>query len=291
MKDIIITIVVSEKDPAGMNIKDNLIKRSQFKITKEKYEGNLIYEHKDAETRLVTISEETIDHDDIDKKLSFLKENNNLDKIIIIYATKHSSRSGIPSLTAHTPGNWGNAEMGGQDRLLCKASEQFVKEAIIYMEKRHSEISELKNFDVVQEATHHGPYLESHVMFIEIGSLENEWKNQIAGDLIAETIMHLIENAKSIISKKNITAIGIGGTHTMSNFKKIILNENIAFSHVCPKYALENLNEENLKSALSQSTRPAEIIIFDWKGLGKEKDRIVSLVKESGIPYKRSKDF
>jgi len=250
-----IAIITSKQDLAGINIAEELKKENL-----EKYNAKL-YE----------IEEYSINAEDIDKKIQ---------ADLFIFATKHSSKSGIPSLSAHSPGNWTKAELGGRDNQLCVCPANYLKEALIFLEKNN-----IINYDVVQECTHHGPYIEKPCFFIEIGSVEERWKNKEAGKIIAKTIMYLLENPP----KEHKTAVGIGGLHTTPNFKKIILNSDIAIGHVCPKYNLQNLNKENLEQAINKTIPKPSLIILDWKGLGEYKGKIKALTENFEV--KRTSDF
>lgn len=250
-----IAIITSKQDLAGINIAEELKKENL-----EKYNAKL-YE----------IEEYSIDAEDIDKKIQ---------ADLFIFATKHESKSGIPSLSVHSLGNWGKAELGGKDNELCICPASYLKEALIFLEKNNT-----INYDIVQECTHHGPYIEKPCFFIEIGSVEEQWKNKEAGNIIAKTIMYLLENPP----KEHRTAVGLGGLHTTPNFKKIILNSDIAIGHVCPKYNLENLNEDNLKQAIERTLPKSSLIILDWKGLKQYKEKVKQLVENYEV--KRTSDF
>jgi len=250
-----IAIITSKQDLAGINVAEELKKENLEKHN----------------TKLYEIEEKPVYAKNIDKRI---------DADLFIFATKHSSKSAIPSLSVHSPGNWSNAGLGGKDSELCVCPALYLKEALIFLEKNNT-----INFDVIQECTHHGPYLEKPCFFIEIGSTEKQWKNKEAGKIITKAIMHLLKNPP----KEYKTAFGIGGLHTTPNFKKIILNSNIAIGHVCPKYNLENLNKHNLKQAINKTVPKSNLIILDWKGLGKYKERIKELTENYNV--KRTSDF
>ncbi len=273
-------VIVSKKDIAGMNIKQALLDLFEFKKANETFEGNPVYEFNNV--RLYTAEKESIFCENIDKEI-------NAD--IFIFATKHQSKSGIKTFSCHSPGNWCAAEAGGTDREICMAPAALLKEAFIELNSSSKEFAEQNNYDIVMECTHHGPRLEKPVIFVEIGSTEKEWRDKEAANVIAKTIVNLTAKTIGIYA----AAFGIGGQHTCSNFKKIQLETNIAVAHVCPKYALQDLDEEMLKQAINKTQPKSEIIILDWKGLGSEKERIKKLIEEiavgSGIEVKRTSGF
>jgi len=265
-------IIVSKKDPAGMNIKQRFLEGYGFKEISETFDSNLIFKFQNA--KLYTIEKESIFFEDIDKQI---------DADMFIFATKHRAKSGIPSLSVHVTGNWSeDNSFGGKERELCVAMPCYMKKALV----RLNELNDL-DFEIIQECTHHGPYLEKPMMFIEIGSSEKQWDIKRAGEIVAETIMFLVT---SEISKYK-TAFAIGGLHHMPSFKKIMLNSDVAIGHCCPKYALNGLDSEMLHQAVKRSRVKCDLIILDWKGLGEFKEKIKKLVDESGLEVKRTKEF
>ena len=244
-------IIVSKKDTAGMNIKECL---ENYDL--EKYD-----------TKLFMVEKESVFNENIDEEI---------DADFFIFATKHKSESKINSLSVHTAGNWTKAanEHGGQDRKLCIAPAAYLKMALLKLMELAKDI----DFEVVQECSHHGPFLESKPsMFIEIGSSEEQWKNKQAGEIIAKTIIYLLENKPPSCR----AAFGIGGLHHTPILTKTMLKTDIAFGHVCPKYMLEFLDKEMILQAIEKTEPKAELGVLDWKGLGKEKTRIKGLLEES----------
>ena len=263
-----IAIIVWNKDPAGMNIKNNLINNFNFKKINKRYNNEIIYEL-DENTKLYTINERHVYANNLDKKIS---------SDIFIFATTHRSEAGKASLSVHTPGNWNKAELGGKEKELCVAMPSLMKNSYLELKK----LNTLKDFEVTLECTHHGPYLEKPAMFIEIGSSLKQWQNKDAGKIIAETIINVPDKENNYK-----TAFGIGGPHYCNNFNKILERTNIAVSHICPKYALEFLDKEMINQALEKTNEKIDFVLLDWKGLGKEKARIVDLLNKLNIKYKR----
>jgi D-aminoacyl-tRNA deacylase len=261
-------ILVSKTDPAGMNIKEHLLKNN-FKESGE-FQENKVYSLDNI--KIYTLNKESIYNENIDKEIK---------ADLFIFATTHSATSKINSLSAHAPGNWNKAELGGQEKKLCIAPASYLKLALIELEKAKIE------FEKIQECTHHGPYLEKPVMFIEIGSSLEQWQNKQAGEIIAKTIMKILTTE---IPKYKI-AFGIGGPHHTPNFKKIILNSDIAIGHVCPKYMLEFLDKEIIKQAIEKTYPKAELVLIDWKGLGPYKQKIKEMLEELKVPYKKTKEI
>lgn len=225
---------------------------------------------------------------DIPKNVEIVKTeiesiyNENLDKKIkadyFIFATRHQSKAGVKSLCVHPIGNFSKALLGGKDKELVSTMPSYMKAAVLELSK----INSLADFEIAFEATHHGPYLEKPCMFIEIGSSENEWKNEKAGFIIAKTILEMVKS-----EKKYKSCVVLGGSHYNAVAEKIILNTEYAVGHVCPKHNLKDLDSEMIKQMIKKSDDEIKFVVLDWKGLGNEKQRILKLLEENKIKYKR----
>ncbi len=282
-------IIVSKKDPAGMNIKECLLDLFPFKELDKKFEKNPVYQLKNI--TLYTVNKETIYCEDIDKRISKSPGGNGRGMAgrqiqspdLIIFATKHEAEAKIHSLSVHAPGNWSSAKFGGRDNQLCIAPACYLKHALLVLER----LAKNMDFEIVQEVTHHGPYLETPCMFIEIGSDLKSWQDRQAGHIIAKTIMHILENRPL----KYKAALGIGGTHYTPTFKKIIFKTDYALGHICPKYRLEKLTKEMIEQAIEKTKERVDLVILDWKGLGQFKEKIVNSLDELKIKTKKAKEI
>ncbi len=248
-------IIASKKDPAGMNIASFLEKENL-----DKYNSKLYF-----------VEKESIYNENIDKEI---------EADLFIFATKHRSVKGVDSLSCHAPGNWSKAEAGGINKKLCIAPAVLLKRAFLELNKLGKDL----HHEVTLEVTHHGPYLEKPSMFIEIGSDEKNWQNKKAGKIISDVIIKLLKNN----NKDYKVAFGIGGPHYCNTFNKVLLRTDIAIGHICPKYQLENLDKEMISQAIEKTKEKVDFVLLDWKGLGKEKQRIVDLLKELDLEFERT---
>ena len=269
-----IAIIASSKDPAGINIRNNLLELFDFKKLNDKFDDNEVYEFKEINDKIIKLyltDNDLIFSENIDRKI---------DAGLFIFASKHRSKENTPAFTVHSIGNWNSAEMGGSERKLCPSSAVLMKNIFLAL----NENAKHTNYQITMEATHHGPYVEKPAVFVEIGSTEKEWKEKINGEIIAKTIINSLENK----NKDYKIAVGIGGTHYCANFNKIMLRSDIAFSYVCPKYALDYLDEEMINQAITKTKEKIDFAVLDWKGMGAEKQRIVDLLKNLNLEFKRS---
>ena len=286
-----IALISSKKDIASLNIRNNLLSHFDFDKTSKKFHNNETFclLNGNLNLTLFTIDEKLIHAENIDNDIeSYLGKKTDLS----IFLSKHISKDNKPAFTCHSIGNWGKADYGGADRRLCTASPIFIKLFFAELNKIFLPYRDEKNFETTMEATHHGPYVNCPAVFVEIGSTENEWNDNLSGELVAKSVMNSINNFannKTNLDKTNFrVAFGIGGTHYCNNFFKIMIKTNVALGHICPKYILEKLDDNLIKEAIESSVPKADFALLDWKGLGQEKQRIISILDKLNVKYERS---
>jgi len=144
------------------------------------------------------------------------------------------------------------------------------------------ELLQYTDIEIDIEATHHGPHINKPSIFVEIGSSEKEWINPEYGKRIAEAIQKVF----TMEVKEIETCIVLGGGHYNQTAKKILSKTEFGVSHMCPKYNLEYFTEEILEEAMQD----ASFVVLDWKGM-KDKERIVALLDQHNIKWKKAKDL
>ena len=269
-----IAIIASSKDHAGINIRNNLIELFDFEKSDEKFDNNDIFQFNNIQNKKIKLyltNDDLIFSENIDKKI---------DADVFIFASKHRSRENTPSFAVHPIGNWDKADFGGEEKKLCFSSAVLLKNLFIEL----NNIAKETNYELTMEATHHGPFVEKPAVFCEIGSTEEEWNDKENGKILATTIINTLKNQ----NQNYKIAIGIGGPHYCNNFNKVVLRTDIAFSHICPKFHLNKLNEELIKQSIQKTTERIDFFVLDWKGLGAEKQRIVDLLKNLKLDIKRT---
>ncbi len=195
-----------------------------------------------------------------------------------IFLSRHSAESGIASLTAHTTGNFSaEAKFGGGGKELSRADPSLLKNYLISIWKRRDRVGE---YQITMEATHHGPTaLQKPVLFVELGSSERHWGDRKAAAVVGQALMESLRE-KSVWSR---VAIGFGGTHYSEKFTRLLIEGDMAFAFVAPKYALGHVDERMVGQMIQRSTAPVRYAALDWKGLGPHKEKIVSLVRQYGL--------
>src|SRR5881396_3067209 len=261
-----IVLVSSAKDPASVNLAREMIESQGFASTRIAFRGRPFYQ-KDS-LLLATIDEEIIRPPNLDDYFN---------PQAYIFLSKHRAKSGVPSLTAHTTGNFGEAELGGNPREIARVNPDLLKNYLISLAKQGEAV---RGYQVTAEATHHGPTsLNKPVLFVEIGSDEKNWNDRDAAKAVAVALLQSLREPRSW----DKVAVGFGGTHYPEKFNKLLLEDEFAFAAIVPKYALQEFDSALFGQILQKSTKLPRYALLDWKGLGPEKDKIVSLVRQYGL--------
>ncbi|MCD6428648.1 MAG: D-tyrosyl-tRNA(Tyr) deacylase [Desulfurococcales archaeon] len=217
----------------------------------------------------------------------FLDEVLNVDFYVVL--SRHSAESGIKSLTVHHTGNpYGRASFGGNPYELSIANPPLTKLLLIKLNELRSRYG-LTEFQVVYEATHHGPSsLKKPLTFIEIGSSVNEWRLPAAHRVVGNAVIEAIKKYLST-GFKCVGCVGFGGQHYSSTFTERALNTEECYGHIIPRYAINMLKNDDLEkmkyvfkqAILRNSIRIEKVVVL--KKLSKViKDTLRELTIELG---------
>ena len=218
----------------------------------------------------------------------------NLSPDLIIFASRHTSKTARPAFLAHTTGNWGNnADFGGKPQDISKTSALLHKAGIESLREQIEKFN-VPEFSLDMEVTHHGPTtLDIPLIFMELGSSKEEWLIKEAGELVANAIVNTVFKYLDF-KERNIQQIGLGfgGTHYAPNFNRLITNNNIALSFICPKYYIQDLNENMIKMMINNTIEKIDYFIVDWKGTNsQDKKHLIPLLEEFDIPIRKTRSF
>ncbi len=272
-----ILIVASKKDVASLNIAGWILKNYSFKEAAENFQGNPIYiaEVGGRNVKLVTLSEESIYAQNLTDLFSNLE--------LVIFISRHSSASGTPTLSVHTPGNLGEAELGGLPRKVSVSPANAMRDALKAMMQFKEEMQ--LDYEVSYECTHHGPSLNVPTMFTELGSSIKQWNDSEAAEAVAHATMKTIS---TFGNSKATTVLGIGGTHYNAKFTRMALENEIAFSHMIPKYAIPYIDADILRHCVEKTLEKVEYAVLDWKGIKSEyKSKLAEALKKADVPFKK----
>lgn len=195
-----------------------------------------------------------------------------------IFLSKHRSDSQIPTLTCHCTGNFADNPYGGNPREMAIAYPSLQK---AYLKAITAAKSRVPAYDIVIEATHHGPTsLKKPVLFVELGSSEKQWADSNAAGVMCDTLLGLLD---SNIERCEKVGVALGGTHYPTKFNKLLLESVFGLAAVASKHNLEAIDEQLLGQMMEKSVEKVTHIVLDGKGLGSQKDRIMKMAEETGL--------
>lgn len=272
-----ILIVASNKDSASLNIKEQILSHYRFKETRTLFQENAIYatriNGKDAQ--LITLNQESIHAQDLTRSFKEAK--------LVVFISRHSSASGTPTLSVHTPGNLGQAELGGNSEEVSVSPAKAMRDALRVMAKLREEM-QLK-YEVSYEGTHHGPSLNVPTMFAELGSSQEQWNDLAAAETVAHASMEAVSKFGGLRAE---AVLGIGGPHYNLKFTRMALENEVAFGHIIPKHSIPGLGLEMVQQCIRKTLEKVDRVVLDWKGIkGDDKPRLIEMLKETGLPIQK----
>jgi D-aminoacyl-tRNA deacylase len=246
-----ILLVHSSRDIAGVNIAKSILQQFPFAKTNQTFQENPVYQAQinGKQVTCITLKEEAVNAQNLPETFPTAE--------LVVFLSRHSSQSGTPTLSVHTPGNFAAA----LNRL-----------------KQEMKL----DYEVSYECTHHGPSLLVPAMFVELGSSEKQWNDQTAATAVAKAAMEAIAD----FGNTNHTAVlGIGGTHYNQKFTQMALDGEAVFGHIIPKYAIPLVDSEILMQCVQRTQEKVESAILDWKGIKSEhKPTLLASLAEIGLP-------
>ena len=250
-------LVAYQSDPAGSNM-------ASYMMQDMRKQGD-IYHGKNFD--LVVISTPAISADWIEEKYQYDS---------YVFLSKHASESGTLALTCHSTGNFSEAQFGGLPRQIAIPHPHLQKS---YMKHLWEKRNNFSKFEITIEATHHGPTaLNKPALFIEIGTTQKEWNDKNLCENVAKIIVE--EVCKE--PEKHKVAICFGGTHYPQKFNKELIEGEFALGTIVPKHALDNLDDV-LFSHILDRNKEAKYALVDWRGLGKNKQKVVNLIQNTDL--------
>lgn len=257
-------VVATSTDPASINIVDSLLSLAPWKG-----DGGPVRRFEDYS--LIVFEGKLIHLENLEASLGRI----GLYPDLIVFASRHQAKDGLPRLCGHFSGNCGEAVMGGRDRELSVAAPSALKSFILGLTEDPQE-----GFDITIEATHHGPTdLSTPSFFAEIGSSQEEWINPEAGNAVARSILNLRDQSFPAF-------VGFGGGHYVTRQNRLMMETGVAFGHLFSKYQAEGLDAGIIEEAMRKSGAVAAYL--DRKSLrSADRHKILGALEEIGLPAMR----
>ncbi|MCW4018293.1 MAG: hypothetical protein NWF00_06405 [Candidatus Bathyarchaeota archaeon] len=272
-----ILLVHSNLDIAGKNIAQQILQQYPFTKTDQTYQEKPVYtaEINNKQVTYVTLKEESVHAQHLPEDFSTAE--------LVVFVSRHSSQSGTPTLSVHTPGNFANAELGGLPRTVSVSPAHAMAEALKALNRHKQEMG--LDYEVSYEGTHHGPSLNVPTMFVELGSSAKQWRDQTAAQAVAHAAMEAIANYEN---SQRTAALGIGGTHYNRKFTQMALEGDAVFGHMIPKYAVPSVDLQVLQQCIQRTHEQVASVVLDWKGIKSEdKPKLMANLAELGLPTRK----
>lgn len=218
--------------------------------------------------------------DNIDKDFT---SSTGIDIEEVVFLSKHKSASGIRTLTVHPIGNYSKAEFGGRPGELVPSAPATMTGLLRGLVSNVGDIP----FKVSYEVTHHGPWLSTPSVFIEIGSGPDDWGHEGAAAVIAKSIL-------SLQSAEGPVVVGVGGGHYAPRFTELSISKKVAFGHIVPNYAIENIGDEDALSMIAKAAKASgtDMVYVHRKSMsGAKATRLKELASSSGLRCVDSSDL
>lgn len=237
-------ILVSGGDIASTNQAHELMKMGDW-VALEPIEGLPAYSFKHA--RIWWLEDGCLWEDDLDKRWANATGEVPVE---IIFPSRHSAASGNASLTLHPIGTMQTPlqeipDYGGRAGDCPPPNPRIGA----WWRELNSVASGLKEFDLSLETTHHGPWIETPSLFIEIGSTAETWGHIEAAKLLAGIIHRGLGLDGSLGLGKwtghGRVVVTLGGGHYAPRGNLLASHEGIWIGHMLATYALPFTKDES----------------------------------------------
>ena len=238
-------IVASRADKASMSMEKYILENVPFS---EPDSDNGMYEY--GNYRLKLINERHLNYDQIPAEEKGLTP----DISDVTFLSSHSSSAEVKSLTVHPTGNFAEAILGGKEKTLSVSSPEKMTPALRML----AEAYEGNGFEITLESTHHGPYLELPNYYIEIGTTENEWKDEAALRAVKEAGFTEPDTASE-------NFVGIGGGHYVPKITKYVMENSVNIGHLISKHDQDTITRQQIEEAVDKTPK-CRGFVMDRKG-------------------------
>jgi D-aminoacyl-tRNA deacylase len=297
------TLVTSRKDPASLTMAECLIddvgfskdennansKRNEGQETNSLQSPHIPHNREGNNNNSYCERFESYTFKNVKLHLSHDRSLLHLDKLddmypeskAFIFLSKHSSESGIPTLTCHFTGNFSQSNsFGGLPREIGITYPYIQKSYMLDITSKKSFVSE---YEIIIEATHHGPTsLKKPLIFVEIGSTEKQWGDRRAALAVCQSVVTVLTRENTVKHCKSV-GVAFGGTHYPSKLNKLLLESEFGLASIAARHNLTAIDKFMMSQMISRSVEKVTHAIVDKKGMGKEKKRILELIRRENL--------
>ncbi|MCL5930519.1 MAG: D-aminoacyl-tRNA deacylase [Candidatus Thermoplasmatota archaeon] len=194
---------------------------------------------------------------------------------LIIIPSQHKSMKNVRSLTVHAAGNFDTNDLGGEKNKMAPYDARYARGVLLNITKYAKGL----DYQVTYEATHHGPFSENPIVFVEIGSSDIEYGDRDVGYLVARSIYESFDEDAEVYC-------GIGGLHYSSKFTKIAVGEKIAIGHIASKYRFAALTPDALLEMYNKTLGAQGFLIENKSFDSLQKNSLKKMLDSVSLSYK-----
>lgn len=265
-------LVTTPRDRASVTLREALLELGGFTAVQEGI-------WRDGDRVLFTIDDLHLDHDGVDAEAAEVL-GEPVDRVVFL--SRHKSQAGIPSLTVHPIGNFGDAKYGGRDRCLVPAPVDLLAPMLRALADRVPD-----RYEATLEATHHGPHLETPTCFVEIGSDEEAWEDPAAGRAVVQALLGALD-----ADPQGPVTVGVGGGHYVPHLTDVARRCDLSLGHMVPGYHLDGGLSEEVADLLVEATPGVEAAVLDDQRLGPARTRdAAKLLGDRGLEVVDPRDL
>ncbi len=310
-------LVVSRDDVASVRLGEALLKVGQW-------EEDLVHEggqvHRAGPHRMWWLQDRVLHEDLIDERFS---TGTGFEADEVLFLSRHAAATGRPCLTVHPIGvldagpSDTQPEFGGR-RGHCPPPARSFSPWLDLLEAMGRKKGFPDGFTSSAEATHHGPWLTTPTVFIEVGSDFTAWDSvppaTFWADVLAlglgltdtedTSLIPLVERVRNPPSLPML--VGIGGGHYAVRHRDVARKHEVLLGHIVPTWAFGEVREDGsfepehlstcLAAAISATRLVAagqEVVAYlDRKSMrAAARQQIANGLDELGVRLIRSKDL
>jgi D-aminoacyl-tRNA deacylase len=272
-------LVCSLEDIASVNIRDRLMESVDWK-ERGLFQDRPVLVHDNM--ILVTTEERHLFADDIDLRV---RDATGLEIECVVFLSRHKAASGIPTLTVHPIGNFApKAEFGGRPGTLVPSAPDLMTSLLRGMQGQAQGLG----YQISFEVTHHGPFLNTPTLYLEIGSSECQWPDVKAAEALARSLLE-------VDVLKATKVVGLGGGHYAPRFSEVALKKKVSIGHMITNHFADHATDDDLVLAIKkalEASEHADLVYIHKKSVSRSRaTHLKTLVRQSGAEAVDSSDM
>ena len=269
-------IVCYEQDLPSLNMKKQLMGRLQWDDMGTDGTNSYMSSGNDV---LMTIDRMHVHAENVDRTAEGFGIK--VDEMVVLSC--HSSASGKPTLTVHPIGNYRANDMGGKAETLVRPTPHLMTSVLRNIPRFNKDPS----YSISFEVTHHGPYVDVPTMYLEIGSDESHWGDEVAAGVLIDSLLSAEVSDYPVV-------IGVGGGHYAPRFTDLALSTKVDIGHMVPNYQINDASDEEVSRMISSAAEVTDtdlVYVHRNSMKGPEERRVNGIIDSLGLERVSSKDF